>query len=102
LILGKTLLNALASFSATGCTVVEPDSVIVPESSPGIVVAGLGVELGRLVVVAGAVVEGLPGFVVVVGVDFVHPTNAIARTITIASGRVSHFNFLIVYFILLK
>ena len=84
------LIKAWANFSATGWTVVEPASVISPESSPGLEgVVGLeGVEgVDGFDGVDG--LEGLAGtgFEGVVGAACVHPANIIAITSSIDNGN---------------
>jgi hypothetical protein len=97
LILELMAINELASFSATGWTVVEPASLIVPDSSPGLVGVEVGFEVvGFGFVVVGAEVVGV--FVLGVGLEVAceQPVSAIARTSTIATGNISNLIFFII------
>jgi len=102
-------MKAAAIDSATGWTVVEPASVIVPDSSLGLVGVGLGLGVGGagagvvgsagvgVVVGAGVVTGGLGlGGAGVVGADCAHPANAITRTSITATGNMSRLIFLII------
>jgi hypothetical protein len=105
---GYMLIKAWAIFSATGWTVVEPASVISPESPPeagGVAgVAGLVGVVGAageegVEGVDGVVVEGVlgAGVVGVVGVSVVQPARIIAAAISRTSGNISHLDFFIYF-----
>jgi hypothetical protein len=86
-------MNAVAIDSATGWTVVEPASVMVPDNSPELVAVVVGfedVEIGVVEVGAGVEDDGemevLEGDGVIV--DWLHPASDIARTSRTASGNI--------------
>jgi hypothetical protein len=96
--LGLVVVKAPANFSASGWTVVEPDSVILPESSAWVLAGGVAVVVAGVVSVVVAGVVEVAGLVVVAAVVVAGVVAAVEVVVTglVVAGVVAGVELLVV------